>query len=61
MSLYRQYENPYTLENQLEELKNEYCAAVERRADDEELISISESIAELKERINFAWQDDAEE
>ena len=33
--MYRQYENPYTLEKQLEELKEEYCTAVEENADEE--------------------------
>lgn len=56
--MYRQYENPYSLENQLEELKAEYQKAIEENADDETIISLAESIAELKDRINFAWQDD---
>lgn len=52
--MYRQYENPYKLEKELEELK-------ERRAntaDEDEIMELDESIAELKDRINFAWQDD---
>jgi hypothetical protein len=52
--MYRQYENPYTLEKRLEELE-------ERRAkctDEYELEGLDQDIAELKERINFAWQDD---
>lgn len=56
--MYRQYENPYSLENQLEELKAEYQEAIQNNADDETIISLAESIAELKDRINFAWQDD---
>lgn len=59
--MYRQYENPYTLEKQLEELKKEYCTAVENNADEDTLISLKMSIAELEERINFAWQDDEAE
>lgn len=54
MSIYRQYEDPWKLEKQLAELK-------ERRAnatDDGELEWLAEEIAELEERINFAWQDD---
>ena len=54
MAIYRQYENPHKLEKRLEELK-------ERRAkctDEYELEGIDQDIAELKERINFAWQDD---
>lgn len=56
--MYRQYENPYTLEEELEELKSEYSIALENNADEDCLISLAESIAELEERINFAWQDD---
>ena len=54
MALYRQYENPYKLQQELEEL-----IAERDRCDDEEgRMWFDESIAELKERINFAWQDD---
>ena len=56
--MYRQYENPYDLENQLDELKKEYEKAIEENADEDTLINLAENIAELKERINFAWQDD---
>lgn len=59
--MYRQYENPYKLERQLEELKEEYCTAVENNADENILINLAYDIAELEERINFAWQDDEEE
>ncbi|MBO5828906.1 MAG: hypothetical protein J6R59_10715 [Paludibacteraceae bacterium] len=52
--MYRQYENPYKLEKELEELKELRANAI----DENEIISLDESIAELKERINFAWQDD---
>lgn len=56
--MYRQYENPYKLEQQLKELQKEYQTAVEANADEETLINLSIDIAELKERINLAWQDD---
>ena len=59
--MYRQYENPYNLEKQLEELKKEYWAAVEANTDEETLFNLAENITELKERINFAWQDDEED
>lgn len=52
--LYRQYENPYALEEQLAELREAY----ENAASEDEMISLAESIAELEDRINFAWQDD---
>ena len=53
LDMYRQYEDPWKLEKQLAELK-------EKRAnttDDGELEWLSEEIAELEERVNFAWQD----
>jgi hypothetical protein len=56
--MYRQYENPHKLEKQLKELKEEYCIAVEENADEDRLVSLAYDIAELEERINFAWQDD---
>lgn len=52
--MYRQYENPRTLESQLEEL----MAERERCDNDTDRMYLDESIAELKDRINFAWQDD---
>ena len=52
--MYRQYEDPYKLEIQLAALKLEY------EQEDNEYIRecLAESIYELEERINFAWQDD---
>jgi len=56
--MYRQYENPYSLEDRLAELE-----AIKRRLDaenqyDERFESIQEDIEELKDRINYAWQDE---
>lgn len=52
--MYRQYEDPYKLEKQLDELKERQDNAT----DDDELMYLAQAIAELKERVNFAWQDD---
>ena len=52
--MYRAYENPFKLEKQLEELKQRQAEAI----DEDELMWLAEEIAELKDRINFAWQDD---
>lgn len=46
--MYRRYEDPYKLEEQLAEL----------HADNPDNIDLAIEIAELKDRINFAWQDD---
>ena len=51
MSMYRQYENPHTLEERLEEAKRRLA----KNPYDEDLCN---EVAELKEHINFAWQDD---
>jgi hypothetical protein len=51
MSIYRQYEDPYKLEQRLKILQ----AQASFNPEDEDLAI---EIAELKERINFAWQDD---
>lgn len=59
--MYRSYENPYNLEQQLKELEAEYNSIPFNSDNEDRLISLGESIAELKERINFAWQDDEEE
>lgn len=56
--MYRQHENPNTLEKQLERLKEEYRIAVENNADEDTLINLHMEIEEMEERTNFAWQDD---
>lgn len=50
MSIYRQYEDPYALEDQLAEAKRELA----ENPFDEDLAL---TVHELKERVNFAWQD----
>ena len=52
--MYRAYENPNKLEQQLAELAEQRANAT----DDDEIMSLDESIAELKNRINFAYQDE---
>ena len=56
--MYRQYENPFTLEERLKELKEELQKAYAFGADVYEIMDIEMEIADLKDRINFAWQDD---
>ena len=52
--MYRQYENPNRLEAELQRLKEEYCIAVEKGADEDTLISLHFSIDDLEERVaNF--------
>lgn len=49
--MYRRYENPHTLEERLEDAKRR----LSENPYDEDLVL---EVAELKERVNFAWQDD---
>jgi len=56
--MYRAYENPFTLEDLLAEKRSEYAAALEEGADEDRLMDLQMDIAELEERVNFAWQDD---
>ena len=52
--MYRQYENPNKLEAELQRLKEEYCIAVEKGADEDTVISLHFSIDDLEERVaNF--------
>ena len=52
--MYRQYENPNRLEAELQRLKEEYCIAVEKGADEDTLINLHFSIDDLEERVaNF--------
>jgi hypothetical protein len=55
--MYRQYENPWELEDELAKLEYELTMAEYEGASDEELADIQMSIYEIKDRINFAWQD----
>lgn len=48
--MYRQYENPWKLEDQLAEAKK-------RLAQNPENEDLALEVHELEERINFAWQD----
>ena len=51
MAIHRQYENPRTLEDMLEDAKRRLA----ENPYDEDLVL---EVEELKERVNFAWQDE---
>ena len=55
--MYRNYENPYELNKYLCELEAEFDTRFENGESLEDLIDLAEDIATLKDRINFAWQD----
>ena len=50
LDMYRQYEDPYKLEDQLAEARNQLA----ENPDNEDLAL---EVNELEERVNFAWQD----
>lgn len=52
--MYRRYEDPRKLEKQLAKLKRQY----QKTTDPDEMAYLAEEIAELKDRVNFAWQDE---
>lgn len=52
--MYRRYEDPRKLEKQLKKLKRRY----KQTQDEDEKIYLAEEIAELTDRVNFAWQDE---
>lgn len=57
--MYRQYENPYALEKELEHVKAEFDDIVTMaKVDDDTLHYYHEKIKELEARINYAWQDE---
>ena len=56
--MYRQYENPHKLEDRLKELQSRRAALPLTPETEAELMDLDIEIHELKERINFAWQDD---
>jgi hypothetical protein len=49
--MYRQYEDPYVLEQKLAEAKKQFA---ENPLDEDLAIEVHE----LEERVNFAWQDE---
>lgn len=57
--MYRQYEDPTMLEELLDRLDIDMQDAI-AHDDEERQISIAEEIAEVRDRLNFAWQDEAE-
>lgn len=55
--MYRQYENPEALESQLEDAKKRLAEAIANNADTSVLEDLHDTIMDLEERVNFAWQD----
>ena len=56
--MYRQYEDPYKVQKMLEAAERELSEAKARGDDIESLIDLDNEVESLRERLNFAWQDD---
>lgn len=56
--MYRSYEDPYKLKEELKAKRAEYSRMMEEGADIDDLIEMDLEIIDLLQRINFAWQDD---
>ena len=56
--MYRQYEEPSKVEQMLAEAQRDLDEAIERGDDEERIFDLHETVEELRERVNFAWQDD---
>ena len=56
--MYRQYEDPWKLEDRLKEAKERLeLAKLEDPDNDDRIIDLALEVHELEERVNFAWQD----
>lgn len=60
--MYRLYEDPRALESELAQAKRALAALVGSYAviDEDEVTELQQEIADLEERVNFAWMDEAE-
>ena len=58
--MYRVYENPYKVEEMLRAAERRLSDLRASDASFEELLDAEMDVNELRERANFAWQDDEE-
>ena len=57
--MFRQYENPHELEERLESLRERFeRAKIEEPENEDYIIDLYIEVAELEDRINFAYQDE---
>ena len=56
--MYRQYEDPHKVEKMLEDAERELSEAKARGDEVERLIDLALEVENLRDRVNFAWQDD---
>ena len=57
--MYRQYEDPWKLEDRLEKAEKELEQAKEEDPENiDRIIDLVNEVESLRERVNFAWQDE---
>lgn len=57
--MYRQYENPRTLQAELDRAKAEFDdIQASGKVDNDTLVYYHDKIEELEARLNYAWQDE---
>jgi uncharacterized sporulation protein YeaH/YhbH (DUF444 family) len=57
--MYRQYEDPRKLEKMLQDAERRLSDAQASGTDDlDRLIDLHQEVEELRDRVNFAWQDE---
>ena len=57
--MYRQYENPVTVQEMLEQAQRQYEQAKQEDPENIDLlIDLANEVESLRERVNFAWQDE---
>ena len=57
--MYRQYEDPYKVQKMLAQAEADYEEAKQKDPENvDRLIDLANEVESLRERVNFAWQDD---
>ena len=59
--MYRQYEDPYKIQKRFADVQQELEEASINGADLDMLKELYDEVESLRERLNFAWQDDEAE
>lgn len=56
--MFRQYQDPWMLQDRLAKAQADLAAAIEAGESDETIFYLHEDVEELREKVNFAWQDE---
>lgn len=55
--MYREYENPFRLQKELDEAERRLADAQAGGFDIQTIVDLYDEAEELRERVNFAWSD----